>query len=92
MHNDKRMESARLAEGVGFVVAIAVDAVPEDGGDGVEGGDCDGHFVVERAVVDVGGDAEGGGEGAGVCGWRERKRLLVWWELEEPAGWQPEVH
>ena len=87
VQDDEQVEGARLAEGVGFVPALAVDAVPDDGGGGVEGRDRDRHLVVERAVVDVCRYAERRGEGAGVCRWRESKRLLVWRELEEPAWW-----
>jgi hypothetical protein len=91
MQNHKRLERSRLGEGIRLVLAIAVYAVPDYGSGGVEGGDGNGDFVVERAVVDVGGDAKGRGEGAGVCWWGEGERLRVWWKLEEPAGWDAEV-
>jgi hypothetical protein len=53
------LERTRLAEAIGLVATAAIDVVPEDDGDGVEGTDGDGYFVVQRAIVDVSRYAEG---------------------------------
>lgn len=71
--DDEGLEGLGLAEAVGFVVALAVDLVPEDDGDGVGEADGDGDTVVEGALVQGRVDGEGDGEGA-------RVGAGVWWE------------
>lgn len=63
VEDDEPAEGGGLGDGPWLVAARGVDLVEGYDGDGVDGGDCEGHAGVIGGAVDAGGDGEGRGEG-----------------------------
>lgn len=91
VRDNEGLENACLRKCIRLVSTLAVYAVPDYGGDGIECSDRDWHFPVESGIVDAGVDAKGRGKCAGVCRRRKREWLVVRWELEKPTGWYAKV-
>lgn len=93
VQDHKGLEEARVTEGIRLVPATLVDAVDQDHGEGVDGGDGDGHAHIQHLIIES---------------VRNIERLLpcrmgdvwrgngVWtvgrWEVEERGRWESDSH
>lgn len=85
VEDDKDLEGGRLANGPGLLAAGAVEAVEQLDGDGVGGGNGQGHAGVEGTLEDRLGDVEGVHDGEVLRRGGDGRRRVVRREVEELA-------